>query len=223
MKQYLILLVLPIIFSCKKTEEAPQFEQNTYFESPQPINDSELNKFPSKFRGLYVNKDSTYLRIGENVILTESYFRFRIHKKEIDSLKKEFDISDDKLIQKKTKQVYDFLNKGDSLEIIDKNTDTIFRLSNSQKAKRINGQLVLSTKDSIFWTVKLFSLEKNTLRIRYIYSKEDLKRMDSITKIKSATIDSMSFIVKPTRREFKKILNLKHFGYENQYNKILKL
>ena len=220
MKKYLLLLVLPIIFSCKKTEEAPPFGFNFYFESPQPINDSEINKFPSKFRGLYVSKDSVFLRIKENIILNEYYYKFRIHSKALDSLKNSFVLSNGKLIDKETKSVYEVLKKGDSIELSQKKIDTLYILSNSLKAKRINGQLVLSTKDSIFWNVQLLSIEKEVFKIREIYSEEDLKRIDSITKIKSKAIDSSSFVIKPTRKEFKKILNLKKLGYERQYKKI---
>jgi hypothetical protein len=94
--------------------------------------------------------------------------------------------------------------------------------SATQKAKLIHGQIVLNTKDSIFWNAKILSLHKNTLRLKYIYSEEDLKRMDSITKIKSTMLDSSSFVIKPSRREFIKLIKLKHFGYDQEYVKILK-
>jgi hypothetical protein len=65
-------------------------------------------------------------------------------------------------------------------------------------------------------------LEKNSLKIKYIYSKEDLKRIDSLTKVKSTMIDSSSFIIKPSRNEFKRILNLKKLGGEFEYRKVSK-
>jgi hypothetical protein len=221
MKKYFLLLGLLLVFSCKKAEEVP-VGLNFYFENPQPINDSELKKFPSKFRGLYLDKDSSFLKIEENVILSESYFKFRIHKKELDSLKKDFVFSNGRLIEKSNDEMYEVVEKGDSLELSNKNTDTLFMFSNSQKAKRINGYLVLNTKDSIFWKVKLVSIEKEVLKIRYIYSEDDLKKIDSITRVKAKMIDSSSFIIKPTRREFKKILNLKQLGDERQFKKISK-
>ena len=46
--------------------------------------------------------------------------------------------------------------------------------------------------------------------------------MDSITKIKSKMIDSTAFIINPSRREFKKFLVCKKFGYEQQFIKTVK-
>ena len=63
-------------------------------------------------------------------------------------------------------------------------------------------------------------MEKNTLKIKDIYSEEDLKRMDSLTKIKSTMIDSVLFILKPSRNEFKRVLNLKNFGKTREYIKV---
>lgn len=109
---------------------------------------------------------------------------------------------------------------GDSLEIIKKDIDTFFVFSNVQKAKRIDGQLVLNYKDSIYWKIKTISIEKNILKIKYIYSEEDLKRIDSLTKIKSTMIDSSAYILRPSRNEFKRILNLKNLGETREYKKV---
>ena len=53
-----------------------------------------------------------------------------------------------------------------------------------------------------------------------MYSEEDLKRIDSVTKIKSAMIDSTLFILKPSRNEFKRILNIKDLGETAAYKKV---
>ena len=46
--------------------------------------------------------------------------------------------------------------------------------------------------------------------------------MDSVTEEKSAMIDSSSFIIQPSRREFKNIFNLKHLGEDQEFKKIKK-
>ena len=43
-----------------------------------------------------------------------------------------------------------------------------------------------------------------------------------MTKVKSTMIDSSSFIIKPSRNEFKRILNLKKLGGEFEYRKVSK-
>ncbi len=72
MKKYISILSLLLIFSCKKAEPIPS-GLNFYFENPQPINDAELHKIPNKFIGLYMNSDSVYLNIKEDIILKESF------------------------------------------------------------------------------------------------------------------------------------------------------
>lgn len=103
-----------------------------------------------------------------------------------------------------------------------KSIDTIFRFSYNQKAKRIDGQLVLSERDSVFWKIKMITLEKNILKIKDIYLPEDLKKLDSVTVIKGRMLDSTSYFIKPTRREFKNILKIKHFGTHQEYRKVSK-
>ncbi len=224
MKKIILILVLLIVLtSCKKAyaaacEDCLAF----YFENPQPDNDSELNGFPSKFKGLYKNSDSTFIRIEEDRILREYFFKFKVHRQKMDSLKSECDLVDGKLITKDTKDKFDIKIVGDSIELSKKSIDTIFRFSLNQKAKRIEGQLVLSRRDSIFWTIQTIALEKNILKIKNIYLKEDLKKLDSVTQIKGKMIDSASYLIKPTRREFKNILKIKHLGTEQQFDKVLK-
>jgi hypothetical protein len=221
MKKYFLFLGLLFIVSCKKAD-APYAGFYMCFENPQPINDSELSNIPSKFRGVFINSDSVYFNVTEKMILQEYYYRFRFHKNKLDSIKREYDLKNNQFVSKDNKYFFDYKYVGDSIEFSNKDIDTFFVFSNTQKAKRIEGQLVLNYKDSIYWKIKAISLEKNMLKIKYIYSVEDLKRIDSLTKIKSTMIDSSLFILKPSRNEFKRIINLKRFGEEHSYKKIIK-
>lgn len=219
MKKYILVLALFLVFSCKKAEP---WGLNFYFENLQPINDAELSKIPNKFQGLFMSSDSVFLNIKENIILEESFYKFKFPLKDMDSLKNEFIFSNGKCISKDKKEVYDYRQLKDSIEFSNKQIDTFFIFSDSQKAKRFDGQLVLNYKDSIYWKVKPIRLEKNMLKVKYIYSEEDLKRIDSLTKVKSTMLDSSSFIIRPSKNEFKRILNLKHLGSDVEYRKISK-
>lgn len=219
MKKYILLLGLLAFLSCKKAVPAGL---DFYFENPQPINDAELSKIPNKFQGLFMSSDSVFLTIKENIILEESFYKFKFPLKDMDSLKNEYIFSNGKCISKDKKEVYDYRQLKDSIEFSNKQIDTFFMFSNTQKAKRFDGQLVLNYKDSIYWKVNPIRLEKNRLKIKYIYSEEDLKRIDSLTNVKFTMLDSSSFIIKPSRNEFKRILNLKHLGSDIEYKKILK-
>lgn len=220
MKKCFLIIGLLFFFSCKRACEP--FGLNFYFENSQPTNDAELSKIPNKFQGLFMDSDSVFLNVKADVILKESFYKFKFHNEYIDSLKNEFIFSKGKCFSKSNNEVFDYRNLKDSIEFSKKRIDTFFAFSNTQKAKRFNGQLILNYKDSIYWKVKSIRLEKNVLKIKYFYSIEDLKRMDSLTKVKSTVIDSSSFIIKPSRKEFKSLLNLKKLGDELSYRKVKK-
>ncbi|MNQ57551.1 hypothetical protein D3C85_717130 [compost metagenome] len=222
-KIILILILLVISSSCKKADAAADYDGiKFYFENPQPINDSELNSFPSKFKGLYRSKDSTFLRIEEDRILREYFLKFRVHRKEMDSLKSEYNLVDGKLITSDTNDKFDIKVVGDSIELSQKIEDTLYKLSYNEKVKRINGQLILSTRDSLFWQIEMISLEKNVLKFKSIYLPQDLQKLDSITAIKGKMLDPLSYLIKPTRKEFKNILKIKNLGNDREYTKVLK-
>ena len=117
---------------------------------------------------------------------------------------------------------YQYRKLKDSIEITDIRIDTIFQFSDFQKAKRINGNLVISEKDSIYWNVKMFIFDKDKLIVKHLYSDSDLTKMDSITATKSRRIDSTTFVIAPKRNEFKQFFKLKNFGYDLNYSKIKK-
>jgi hypothetical protein len=221
-KIILILVLIVIIAACRKPDAEPYGSFSFCFENPQPNNDSELDHFPNKFKGLYRNDDSTFIRIEEDRILKENFMIFKVHKLQMDSLKSGYDIVDGKLVTRNTRHTFDMKLKGDSIELSHKLIDTLFRFSYTQKAKRINGQLILSTKDSIFWNIQFLSIEKNILKFKNLYEKNDLIKLDSVTVIKSKMLDSVSYLIKPTRNEFKKILRTKNLGLDYEYKKIPK-
>lgn len=222
-KIFLILVLIVLVFSCKKIRMRPCPDCFIfYFENPQPENDAEMDHFPARFRGIYMDKDSTFLRIEEDRIMYKYFWKYKIHKTEFDSIKGEYKIVGNQLTNKDTNEKSYMNAIGDSIEFNNTSIDTFFRLSYSHKLKRINNQLVLSTKDSIFWRIELMSLNNKILRIKEIYLPDDLKKLDSITVINGEKLDSMSYLLKPTRPEFKKILKIKKLGIDQEYIRISK-
>ncbi|WP_026705523.1 hypothetical protein [Flavobacterium soli] len=216
MKKYFLFLAIVMLVSCK---EVP-LENNIYFEDPQPINDSELAKIPSKFIGEYLNDDSLKLNITDEIISYTNNFKISIHKSELDSLKDELVYKDGKFIEKKTNTVLENKIFGDSIEFNIKDVDTVFKFSDFQKAKRINGKLILSKKDSLYWQIEILTLNKNVITIEELRADSDIMAIDSLTKIKAKEIDRNNYIVKPSRKEFSKILKLKKLGYSSTFRKI---
>ena len=214
MKNLILLLFVSLLFSCK--EEA--IGNDLYFDNPQPINDSELKEIPQKFLGLYKDADSAFLQIDKNLITKYYFGKFKIHKSELDSIKNEFEMSNGKLIDKKTKAIFETKKIGDSIELSNKNCDTIFQISATQKVKQISRDLILNSKFDNLWQVNIISLKKKSLKFKYL-SVEDLNSLDSIMSIKSIMIDSSYYLLKPSRKEFKKFLH-SNLSHEFLYQKL---
>ena len=220
MKKTIFSLVF-LLISCKNSSDEACDETNLVFENPQPINDSEINRIPHKYAGRFINSDSTYLTILENCIYNENFYKNKVSYTELDSLKKEFKFEKEKLVDKdNAKIIFNYRFLKDSIELTYPKVDTVFAFSNFQKAKRINNQLVINEKDSVFWKVKVVSIKNNLLKIKYFSFSNDLKKIDSITRIKSKLVDSTKCILKPSRNEFKKIINSKTIGHEIEYKKL---
>ncbi|NHN24650.1 hypothetical protein FIA58_003085 [Flavobacterium jejuense] len=215
------VIFLLVFISCKNVSGDLEIAGNTfYFEEPQPINDFELKTFPNKFLGSYMNEDSISLNFQKDVICREYIWKNKIPNTDLDSLKVGFDFTDDKIVSKDGSFKFLYRQLKDSIEIFNKRIDTIFRFSNTQKAKRINGNLVISKKDSIFWNIKLYTFDKEKLTVKQLYSDTDLKKMDSITKVKAKMLDSSTYIIAPSRAEFKQFYKLKDFGNDTNYKKV---
>ena len=60
------------------------------------------------------------------------------------------------------------------------------------------------------------------LKFKDLYDIKDLKKLDSVTKIKAKNLDSVSYLIKPARNEFKKIFKIKDLGYDREYKKVTK-
>jgi len=209
MKKFIIAVVSLVLFSCKehKIEEVSTY---FYFDSPQPVNDSELNSFPPKFRGVYAYKDMQ-MHIEKKFIYNSYREELKVAKTTLDSMKDIITYKEgNRVVIKAGKYIeeYNMKDEGDSLYLYRWRNDTVFRFSPTQKAKRVNGQLVLSTKDSIYWQVRMLSIKKDTLSWKYFTSIHDYIALKPIVKDMSINADTTQVHIKPTRKEFTKILLL---------------
>lgn len=213
-KKIVYFLIIACMFSCKEVV----IGNDLYFEDMQPANDPDLKMIPNKFLGLYKDEDSVFLKIDKNLITKYRFGKVRIHKIELDSLKEQYDFINQKLVDKKTKAVFEMKKIGDSIELSNKDIDTIFQFSDVQKAKGSNGDLILNFKSDDYWQVNILSLENKILKFKYL-SVDDLPSIDSIMARKSTMIDSSMYVLKPSKKEFKKILRHKldiEFLYKKQ-------
>jgi hypothetical protein len=216
--KYFLFISFFIFFGSCKQADVPYFGIEFLFKETQPINDRELNHLPNKFIGNYINQDSTHLIIEKQLIYYKWRTKNNISFSEFNLLKDSLKIVNNKIFF--DDEFVEFRKLKDSVEIIDTNFDTLFSISESNKAKRIKGSIILNTKDSIYWKIKVLSIDKRTLSLMTLVSKEDLTRLDSLSKIKVQKIDSSKNIIELTKTEFKKMLTLKKLGYIKEYKKL---
>lgn len=173
MKKIIILIFLLVLYGCKEAKTG-QMLAHFYFDNPQPVNDSELSSIPSKFRGVFAYGSDNQLYIGKEYIYDSHLEGWRIAKTALDSLERDISYKDGKLIMTEGKYVeqYNMKDEGDSIYLYNWRNDTVFRFSPTQKAKRINGQLVLSIKDSL-WEVWMLSVHKDTLYWKGLINSSD--------------------------------------------------
>lgn len=215
MKKLILIMSILLFISCKETRIEGD---NLCFENPQPVASSELSAIPNNFLGLYQDKDSAFLKIDKNLITRFRFEKSKIHERDLDSMKNDFTLSKDKIIFKETNLVFTRKKLGDSIQLERKNTDTIFQFSANQKVKRYKGNLILNSKLENYWKVNVLTFENKILKFKY-FTESDLAFIDSIMINKSILIDSSSYLLKPTKKEFRKILK-KDFTTTLYYKKV---
>ncbi|TDP60849.1 hypothetical protein [Flavobacterium dankookense] len=219
-KYFLLIIVFLSYMSCRQTDAVPYFGIDFLFKEPQSINDIELKHFPNKLIGSYINQDSTYLIITDKVICNKWIKRNNVSLSEFDSVKDSVKIIGNRMYLLDSKKFFDFRKVKDSIEITDTYYDTIFSISNFNKANKIKGAFVLNTKDSIYWKIKVLSLDKKNLKLMTLVSEDDLARIDSLSKIKVQKIDSTRNVIELSKAEFKRMLTLKNLGHIQEYKKL---
>lgn len=218
MKKQLFLLILSSVtfFGCK--ESAIEFYgTNFYFMEPQPINDSELKKFPSKFRGVYQSDNNDIIEITDNYIYRQYEGVYTVSRAEFDSISKENIYEGGKLKFNDNQEVLTVQERHDSVTLKSFYRDTIFAFSQNHKAKRINGHLVLSHKDSVFWKVNILAVKNDSLKWKKLGSKTDYAFLKSYIKDITSNADTSVVKLKPTRREFSKLLSSENINWSRYY------
>jgi hypothetical protein len=219
MKKIIVVASIAALFAigCKKTESV---ETQFYFAEAQPVNDSELTRLPEKYRGTYQGAAGDTLKVDSGAIYTEYAYRGSIPKDSVATVNKVGSYVNGKYrLKDEDEKNYTVREDKDSIYINGRYRDTLFAFSDAAKAKRINGQVVLSRKDSIYWKVSLLSIKNDSLSLRLLSRKEDYNLLQAKVKDISTNSDTTVVHIKPSRREFKTIIKLK-LDADSKYKKI---
>lgn len=195
-----------------------------YFDKPQPENVRDLDKIPSSYIGSYIGKDSSILRIDKRLIVKQYIKVWAVSRKEVDTSEVVF-LNGNVVLDKKTKEKYHARIGKDSIYICEDKKDTLFSLANGNIVRKFKRTLVLNEKHSDnLWSVKLLKLRGGVLRIMDIESKKIFNRLaaelDNEVIRDSARKDTLKMILKPTKRQFKKILKLEDSLVKGEYVKV---
>ena len=116
--------------------------------------------------------------------------------------------------------------RHDTIDVFDEISDTLFTFSKDQLARSFKGNLILSSRqDDDLWEVEMYSLKGSILKYMAFYNNKgiftDFAAMSDSEVIKdSAQTDTVKMILKPSKKEFKKILAKKDSLLVGEFRKI---
>jgi len=207
-----IIIFLLILSSCA--------DNTIYFDKPQPDGIKNLEKIPSSFTGKYIDNDSNILLIDNYQIYKINKFTYSYNKTEIDT-SKNLKIENGHLINTETNEKKVCKIDNNNVYIEEFQIDTIFNLSENNIIKKYKGNLILNYKSEDLWRVEIISQSKKYLNHTFICTKELFEKLSLISENEVVTdisnSDTLKMILKPTKNEFKEILDLKDSFVINKY------
>ena len=187
-----------------------------WFKVPQPENAINLNAFPENVLGKYTSVyDTSILRVKTNQIIKE-------YRENLILSKLEFREEVGDTISEDTSFVFNdnwditIQSVGDSIRIISSKDEVVFQISEYQLLRYYKKYYFMNFKDSNdYWKVKILRIEGDTLEFDNILTEDDLRFIKKITTIEiysDSINDEKEYLLKPTKRELKKILKRRMCG-----------
>lgn len=187
------------------------------FTEPQPTEENDLNEFPKKLQGEYMDtSDNTKLNITSNMMIVSSEGNIIYNKGNLDSTLK---LVGDTLIDMGINEKTVVTIQGDSIIQNLHYTDTLFAINQDHILRKYKGRYFLNIKfDKESWEVKMLTLEKGKLKLSSISVQEDLKKLQDITEQTQDTLIPYTF--EPTKKQFKKFIKRNGFSADQEYIKL---
>ena len=216
MKRYFILFGTLLAAACGGPAD------NVLFNQPQPVKVADLEAITPQFRGTYQGKDSSLLIIDENGIIGRDKIRLTMSRQEIDTSEVTF-IDKNTIEDKKTKEKYRIVN--DSVRFTLNNETVLFKFNEGNTIREHKHTLVVSKLvEKGLWSVTMYNLKDGLLYVMDVNSKDIFRKLsediDNEVVKDSNKIDTLKMILKPTKRNFNKILRLKDSITHAVYRKV---
>jgi len=199
--------------------------ETIYFDKPQPDAVKNLKQLPKAYQGIYMDEDSTFLVIDKTSFIHKRQLEWEMTKNELDT-NTMYRLDKNCLINTQTLEKIPVQFIHDTIHVFDEITDTLFTFSKDQLARSFKGNLILSSRqDDDLWEVEMYSLKDGILKYMAFYNNKgiftDFAAMSDNEVIKdSAQTDTVKMILKPSKKEFKKILSKKDSLLVGEFRKI---
>jgi len=198
-------------------------DNTVYFDKAQPENVKDLNQFPKSYLGNYEDGNTKILTIEKNLIIEKYTYSYVYTKNEIDS-NQNYIIKNDYILDKESNKKLLYKNLNDTFIIQETFIDTIFKISEYNVIRKFKGNLILNYNNNDLWRVEILSLEKKVLHHRSFTTTEIFNKLSKISDNQvitdSTQTDTLKMILKPTKKEFKEMLDYRDSLTINLYIKI---
>jgi len=210
----LISLVLTAFFITNCANSCDEVE----FSEPQPEFKSKVNTFEKKYLGQYVNVDeSSFITINKTSITQKYIAHF---SEALVKLKSDPSILFNGNEIKIDGTFYRYFMRGDSVFINMEIKDTLFSLSETTVLKEFKNSLFVNKKTACngWITFRIFFNEKGLLTISSFEISKD--NIENVREVVDRQDSSTQYLLKPTRKEFKKNLLSLELKNQQQYIKL---
>ena len=198
-----------MLSSCKEESNSILFPES------QPKNIEALASFPKSLQGMYYCKeDNSELKITSNLLIQKYTNDFKVEE-----LGDDVEFSGDTLIDKKTGERLFLKRLNDS--IIEKiiSFDTIFRISDDQIVKKMNGNYILNSyrESGEGWVISILNKKNENLYLSFMDSLAE----SSIAKITKQKVDTIiPRYYNPSKAQFRKFLKSDAHQYKKEFIRV---
>ena len=215
MRNLAFLIMAIIVIACDPT---------VVFTEPQPEGKKNLENFPARYRGTYmeVTDSSIYIVTADRIL--QRYEEFLAEPEEEILKDGDVELLDNRLVLKGMNQSFPITRRNDSIFGMVVLFDTIFDLNGDERLRKLgNNYLMNIPHEDSLWIV--FKLIFDSSGGAYLCDVDDGKEMELFEQLCKVEVLGENgilerYMLSPTKRELKKLLKLETFTDTTEYRRI---
>ncbi len=210
-------ILVTTLFSCKNDQLNNSY---VYFNEPQPVNVEAVTSFPNKYIGTFNRDYSHQLKVESNCIIKIEIDSYKATKIEMDSLP-DVVFKNNVVYDKETQKAFKTIIQNDTIKWENKRVDTTFSFDRDEVAKRYKSSLILNKKVNGNYLVNIIKFDFSGNKYIQFGTRKDFVKIKRQLKIPFDTSvengDTTFVVLKPNRADFRKLLRLDGFEFEQMY------